>query len=74
METHIIKLPERIGELRVTERPGFIVVELSFDKYGDLGDETEVRAWLRPIFEKYEGDPRPVYMPHPLNGELAILP
>jgi hypothetical protein len=26
-----------------------------------------------PIFEKYEGDARPVYMPNPTTGELAIV-
>jgi hypothetical protein len=74
IKTHVIKLPNRTGEMRVTERPDSIVMELSFSDYGDLGDIAEVSAWLRSIGDKYEDDPRSVYMPHPLNEELAILP
>jgi hypothetical protein len=73
VETHVINLPQRTGEMRVTLRPGFIVAELSFSEYGDLGDQAEVRSWLGSIFEKYEDDPRPVYMPSPTTGELAIF-
>jgi hypothetical protein len=72
-QTHIVKLPRRTGKAQITERSGFVVVELSFDKYGNLGDEAEVRTWLGTIFEKYEDDPRPVFMPHPATGELAML-
>ena len=74
MQKHIVKLPKRTGECRVTERPDRILLELSFSEYGDLGDLAEVKAWLGSIFEKYEGDARPVYMPNPTTGELAILP
>jgi len=74
MEKHIIKLPRRTGECRVSERPDSIVMELSFSQYGDLGDLAEIGAWLQSIGEEYEGDPRPVFVPNPTTGELAILP
>jgi hypothetical protein len=74
IETHIIKLPKRTGELRVTERSDLIVAELSFDRYGDLGDIAEVETWLGSIFAKYDEDARPVCLRHPLTGELAIVP
>jgi hypothetical protein len=72
-QTHVIKLPKRTGECRVTERADSIVAELTFSDYGDLGDIAEVKAWLGSIFEHYDDDPRPVCMPNPNTGELAIV-
>lgn len=69
MKRHILKLPTRTVEIRVTELPAFILVESFIEPRGALDAQT--RAWLRPILDKYDDDPRVVYMKSP-DGRMAI--
>lgn len=71
--THIIKLPKRTGKLEVVEESARIVFRLRFDKYGDFGDVVQVKKWLKPIFDKYESDKRPMVMDNPTTGEVITI-
>ena len=69
METkHVIKSSSgRDGVCIVTEHFDRIALRFSFSRYGELNDEVEIMEWLFSIFDKFEGDPRPVN----LDNELA---
>jgi hypothetical protein len=73
IDTYIVKLPRRTGKATISEHPEHIMVVLTFSRYGDLGDEAEIRLWLGEVLKKYEYDPRPVCMPNPTTNELAIV-
>jgi hypothetical protein len=72
-ETHRIKLPKRTGICVVTEYPGRVVVAMRFSRTGYFGDLAELKQWCMSIFERYDSDPRPVVMRHPLSGETAVV-
>jgi hypothetical protein len=62
IKRHILKLPHRTGTCEVTEHTDKVVIRLRWDKYGGFDDMRKVAAWLGPIFESYDSDPRPVLM------------
>lgn len=68
-----IKLPNRTGVVEIIEEPKRIVVKLRFSKCGDFGDVEKIKDWLRPIFEKYDTDERPLVMDNPTTGEVATV-
>jgi hypothetical protein len=74
-ETHIIKLPQRTGVCEITERADRIIIKLRFDKVGtQFNDLAETMAWLAPLCDRYDKDPRPIVMDNPNSGEIAIIP
>lgn len=70
---HPFKTSARSGCATVTELPDRVRIVLEFDRYGDCGDEAEVRAALLLIVRQYETDPRPIEMPNPHSGETALV-
>ena len=72
-EIHISKLPDRVGKLEVTEEPHRILFKLSFSRYGKLKDVSELETWLRPLFEKYDTDKRPLVIENARTGEEVAV-
>jgi hypothetical protein len=72
-EAHHIKLPKRTGVCAVTEYPDRIVIAMRFSRIGCFGDLAEIKQWCMSIFKRYDSDPRPVVMCHPLSNEMAVI-
>ncbi len=73
-ETHVIQLPKRTCKLEVIEEPGRIVLKLRCSIYGeDLGDTDEISKWLWPVFERFDSDPRQIFIDNPSTGQTATV-
>ena len=63
----------RTGTVTVDELDDMVRVAVTFSAYGRHGDEEAFAAFMFPILSRYEDDPRPVQMTHPLTGEVATI-
>ena len=70
---HTFKSNVRTGTVTVDELEDVVRVEVRFSAYGRHGDEQAFAAFMFPILCRYENDPRPVQMTHPLTGEVATI-
>ena len=68
-----LKTAARRFRLMITEERDRIALDLTATAYGDFGDEAELRAWLGPIFAKYEADLRPLVMVNQHSGQTATI-
>jgi hypothetical protein len=63
----------RCGVLTVTERPDRIELQLTLDRYGELGDEPDIVRQLRPLLAPFDSDPRPLSFDAPDLGRRAVI-
>jgi hypothetical protein len=63
----------RSGLLTVAEHTDRIALRLTFDRYGDFGDEADIVRQLRPIFAAFDRDPRPLVLDAPDYGSRARI-
>jgi len=68
-----IKTARRTGLLTVTEHADRIVLRLTFDRYGTLGDEAEIARQLAPLLAPFDRDPRPLDFESPDTGQRAAI-
>ena len=72
-QTHILKTKERTHRATVTQHPTYVEVALRCSKCGDCLDQDKLKAWLLPIVEPYDADPRPIRFVNPHSGEVATI-
>jgi hypothetical protein len=70
---HRIVTSCRTGLLTVTEHADRIVLRLTFDRYGELGDEAEIARQLAPLLAAFDRDPRPLDFESPDTGRRAVI-
>jgi hypothetical protein len=63
----------RCGVLTITEHPDRIELRLTFDRYGELGDEADILRQLRPLLAPFDSDPRPLAFDAPDLGQHAVI-
>jgi hypothetical protein len=68
-----IKTAARAGTLTVTERADRIAMRLTFDRYGDLGDEVAILKQLLPLLAPFDRDPRPLDFDAPDIGSRLVI-
>jgi hypothetical protein len=68
-----IKTAARSGVLTVTERHDRVELRLTFDRYGELGDEADILRQLRPLLAPFDSDPRPLAFDAPDLGQHAVI-
>lgn len=71
--THRIVTSARTGLLTVTGHADRVSLCLTFDRYGELGDELEVLRQLARLLLPYDLDPRPLHFESPDAGERAVI-
>jgi hypothetical protein len=72
-ETYVFRCSDRTCTVVIRECRDHVKFDLTMSKYGRGQDEEAFEAWIKPLVERYENDPRPVVMPHPLTGQTAIV-
>ena len=70
---HRITTRARSGVLTVTEHPDRIALRLTFDRYGQLGDEADIARQLWPLLARFDADPRPLDFDAPDFGQRAVI-
>jgi hypothetical protein len=70
---HTIRTERRTGTLTVTEHADRIALRLTFDRYGELGDEAEIARQLAPLLARFDADPRPLDFSAPDLGQRAVI-
>ena len=70
---HPITTSARTGVLTVIEHDDRIDLRLTFDVYGDLGDDAEVRRQLLPLMLPFDNDPRPLRFHNQHSGQVAMI-
>ena len=68
-----IRTSARSGVLIVQESAAKVLMRLTFDRYGELGDEREIARQLAPLLTPYDGDHRPVELDAPDIGANALI-
>lgn len=69
---HILKMSTRTISLEIIDEPNQVIMVLRCTKYGLNGDLKEIIAWMAPIFEPYDSDPRRFVMAAPDLGESQV--
>jgi hypothetical protein len=69
---HVLETEYRKHYLELWEFPDKIIIKISADKYGFLGDEDEHSAWLQSILDPLDIGERTVIMQDPVKGDMAI--
>ena len=74
-QTHILRLPDRTCTVVILERKHYVLFLVQLTRYGWSceADFEAFRNWLQPLLDHYEDDPRPIVMPHPRTGQLAVI-
>ncbi len=74
-QTHILRGPDRTITLEITENQSYLMFALRMSRYGWSGSEERLSfdEWLVPILAPYINDPRPMVVPDPETGEIAVI-
>jgi len=74
-ETHVFRCSDRTCKLVIQACKDHIKAEVIMSRYGwsSASDLEAFERWLEPILARYGNDPRPVVMPLPLTGQLAVI-
>lgn len=59
--------------LIVTEAPTRVFLGLTMSRYGEFGDDAQIREWMAGIIVPYDVDPRPFVTVNPCSGETATI-
>ena len=68
-----IKTSKRTGEIEVEETDELRIVRITYDTYGELGDEFECGLALRPLIQQWADDPKPSRWIHPNGDEVTTF-
>ncbi len=74
-QTHVLRLPDRTIELIITESENYVVFNMTMTIYGwsEYDDREEFDRWLMRVLDPYVDDPRPMVVPDPQTGEIAVI-
>lgn len=73
MTTHIFKFKKQTVEVKIKEHHDRIEIIFSAKPYGNFGYADQLQRLIMPLISKYDSDPRPIQMVHPITGEQATI-
>ena len=74
-QTHVLRGSDRTCTAVITEHKNYVLFDLKMSPSG-WGSEQDIEAcdeWMKPLLERYDNDPRPLVIPHPTTGQIAVI-